>query len=570
MIILAIAPFMMLDFSVSDGGALSDGDTAQWAWGVPKSGPVGSESVWGTNLGGNYLNDTVDWLEIALPDLSKVTQPLLEMTHWYAINPTDNGTLQVFDDGVWYTVEPVYGYPDKTGFIWSSLGWVTDYVDLSGFVAAESFRLVLTADVNTANEGWYVSDIKLYDGEVAPPLIQPITVPIDTQEYESDYLLEILVSDISIIKDVSVTYSVNGGTWQSTLASDQGSDLWAVMIPAQEPGSTIAWYVVASDDNSMSRYPETGEEEFRVYLASPTGLTVPEGRLVSSTLALSWDAPVSPHIASSYTVYQGEELLATDVLEETALLDVLSTIPTEFTVSANYDWGEGDLSDTLAVDLEIPVVTTVSPSEIYVGSSTYVDIYGESLYLTQQSAVVESIPGVNVDQIQVIDVNHIRILISIDEETAVGSCVLTVWGEYGATIREDALTLLPASEAPSVVSVSPASIRQGEDTVILLTTNASLGAKIMFTLPEGLSLENSSVTSTQSAELTISVSAVAAVGEYLLIMDDGERLWPFTIEVLEKIYLQEGGCNTAPEVKYWTWLLVWPLLLLPLRRRRVC
>ena len=66
------------------------------------------------------------------------------------------------------------------------------------------------------------------------------------------------------------------------------------------------------------------------------------------------------------------------------------------------------------------------------------------------------------------------------------------------------------------------------------------------------------------------MGAVAAVGEYLLVMDDGERLWPFTIEVLEKIYVQESGCNTATEVQYWTWLLVWPLLLHPLRRRRVC
>lgn len=569
MIMLAIAPFMMLDFSVSDEGALSDGDTAQWAWGLPKSGPMGSESVWGTNLGGNYLNDTVDWLEITLPDLSKVAQPLLEMTHWYAINPSDNGTLQVFDDGSWSTVEPVYGYPDVTGFLGSSLGWVTDYVDLSGFVAAESFRLVLTTDANTANAGWYVSNINLYDGEVTPPLIQPVTVPTDTQEYESDYLVEMLVSDISIIKDVSVTYSVNGGTWQSALASDQGSSLWAVMIPAQEPDSTITWYVSASDDNSMSRYPETGEEEFRVYLASPTGLTVPDGRLVSATLALSWDAPDSPHPASSYTVYQGQEVLATDVQDETALLDVLSTIPTEFAVSANYDWGEGDLSESLAVDLEVPIITMVSPSEIYVGSSTYVDIYGESLYLTQQSALVESISGVNVDQIQVIDVNHIRVLVSIDEETAVGACGLTVWGEYGATIHEGALTLLSASEAPSIVSVSPSSIRQGEDTVIILTTNASLGSKVVFTLPEGLSVEGSSVTSAQRVELTVSVGAVAAVGEYLLVMDDGQRLWPFTIEVLEKIYVQEGGCNVAPEAQYWTWLLVWPLLL-PLRRRRVC
>jgi hypothetical protein len=438
-------------------------------------------------------------------------------------------------------------------------------------VSAESFRLVLTTDENTANAGWYVSDINLYDGEVAPPEIQPITVPTDTQEYESDHLVEMLVSDISIIKDVSITYSVNGGAWQSALASDQGSSLWAVMIPAQEPDSTIVWYVAASDDNSMSRYPETGEEEFRVYLASPSGLTVPEGRLVSTTLALSWDAPVSPHLASSYTVYQGQEVLATDVQDETALLDVLSTIPTEFAVSANYDWGEGDLSETLAVDLEIPVVTMVVPSEIYVGSSTYVDIYGESLYLTQSSALVEFVPGVNVDQIQVIDVNHIRVLVSIDEDTTVGTCGLTVWGEYGATIREAALTLLPESEAPSIVSVTPSSIRQGEDTVILLTTNASLGSKVVFTLPEGLLLEDSSVTSTQSVELTISVGAVAAVGEYLLVMDDGERLWPFTIEVLEKIYVQEGGCNTAPAVQYWTWLLVWPLLLLHLLRRRwVC
>ena len=565
--VLALMPFLTLDFSASDGGAVSGGDTGQWAWGVPKSGPSSVDNVWGTNLSGNYLNDTVDWLEVALPDVSKYDQPLLELTHWYAINPSDNGTLQVRDGGAWSVLEPVYGYPDVTGFSGGSSDWSVDYFDLSAFTAPDAFRFVLTADQNISGAGWYLSSINMYDGEVVPPQIQPISLPVDTQDYESGHVVEVLVTDISTIVDVSIKYQVNGGAWQDAVGSDQTDGVWQVVIPAQEPDSIISWYLTASDDNSVSRYPEKGEESFRVYLAAPSGLSVPDGRLVSSILPLTWDAPNSPHVVQDYSVYQGGVLIADTLTAESAELAVLADTVPEFVVTAQYDWGEGDASDPLWVELEVPELTIVTPSEIYIGSSTYVDIHGSSLYLTQQGALFEAVTGVVVEQIEVIDVNHMRVLLAVAEETAVGQSDITVWGEYGPIVYQDALGLLPASDAPSVVGVSPASVLQGEEVVFVLTTNAPLGPKVGFTLAEGITLIESSVVTENEVQLQIAIDPVAGVGEYVLVMDDGVRLWPFVIEVREKIYTQSGGCAVLPFGHSWSWLLVFGFGFMWRRRR---
>ena len=105
----AATPLLLLQFSVDDGGGLAAGDTDQWAWGAATVGPTKKAAVWGTVLTGSHLNDSVDWVEFELPDLSKAEEPVAVITQWYNLNSGDYCAIEVLDSGKWVVAIPVFG-----------------------------------------------------------------------------------------------------------------------------------------------------------------------------------------------------------------------------------------------------------------------------------------------------------------------------------------------------------------------------------------------------------------------------------------------------------------------------
>src|SRR4029450_11832638 len=81
---------------------------------------------------------------------------------------------------------------------------------------------------------------------------------------------------------------------------------WSFDFPIVDPGTTIAWSIVARDAmNNETEYPGSGMvERFRVYLAAPNNLSARDGRLVGTSVPLSWDEPDSPHEVVAYRLYR--------------------------------------------------------------------------------------------------------------------------------------------------------------------------------------------------------------------------------------------------------------------------
>ena len=72
----------------ADDGDFVTGEISQWEWGTPNSGPGNAFSgsrVWGTNLSGNYLNNSQD-LIYNIFDIPESGPPvILRFMAWYAL-----------------------------------------------------------------------------------------------------------------------------------------------------------------------------------------------------------------------------------------------------------------------------------------------------------------------------------------------------------------------------------------------------------------------------------------------------------------------------------------------------
>ena len=107
------------------------------------SGPGASldgSACWATVVDGWYLNDTLDHLQLPAVDLSSIERPVLSFWQWYEIDSEDYGVLEVDTGAGWEAVEPIYGYPDTSGFTGSSQAWTACHCDLTGLSDASQVR----------------------------------------------------------------------------------------------------------------------------------------------------------------------------------------------------------------------------------------------------------------------------------------------------------------------------------------------------------------------------------------------------------------------------------------------
>ncbi len=556
-IFLAI-PVLVVDLVASDGGLVDYGSTGQWDWSEPTSGPVGDGPAWGTNPDGLYLHDTVDYLEVQLPDVSTLTQPTLTIEHWYAIEAGDSGTFQIDGGGGFTPIEPIGGYPEPAGIVGSSGGYTIDALDLNGLGGPARMRFAFTADATMADDGWFVQQVVLWDGDVVPPTLDPVVLPADTQELAAPYRIEIDIQDNAVLADARVYYSVDGGPELDVAMVPLGGDTWAADIPVQGPDTLIEWHAEADDGEQIGRYPTVGSENFRVFLAAPTDFAGPlGGRLVADSITLSWMPPISPHPVLGYTVaHEGNTSL---VVVGTEVEVPLAPGDTQrFTVAAEYPAGLGDPSEVLQLDIEVPELIEVSPAGLFQGQQAYVTLTGASLYLLDGRSDLSLGPGIEILDLSVRDVNQLVAQVRIGEGASVGVRDVVVGGTHGDHTFLDRFEVRDGDEAPQIRQISPDTLDQGdEEQVSVVATDSFASHDVSVETDEDLVVTGAVVVDGKTASFGLAANTRSRLGTHTLVLDDGVNLWTVDVEVTEYVVPPQKSCASAPIVPgSAAWLLV--------------
>lgn len=567
--LFAAVPVWVVDLGVTDGGFLSGGDTLQWEWGTPSSGPVTYGALWGTNLEGPYLHDTTDWLQITLPDLSGVETPSLLLDHWYAVRSGDSALLQIDAGSGFTSAIPAGGYPSEGGFVGESLTFVEDTWDLSGLDGSPTVRLVLSADASSADDGWFVRTLSIWDGDIVTPTLSAISMPSDTQDLDGPYFVEVQAVDDRTISTIDLW--IDDGTGAVSIPmSATGLDIYRAEIPQVPLGGSLSYWIEASDGENTARLPSSGAQLFRVFLAAPSDLAaiLPEGRGVASSVALTWEPPDSPHPVLEYEIYR--ELLPDPVAivsAPPATVDLSGGEPLEFYVVARYsdaDGARGDPSETLSLDIEVPELH-LEPEVAYQGDELYLRITGSSLYLLQSEATLDLGSDVEVISLDVRDVSAMTALVRISEDAQTGPTSAVIGTSVGELSFPDRFTVRSGSEAPRIDRITPPSLRQGETRFVEIESTVPFAA-----IPSVATDDDLIVTSTLSVEgdilrFDLAAAPRAHVGPHTLSIDDGERLYTVEIEVEEYKAQVKDGCAHTPPARGWVALAA--LSLLSARRR---
>lgn len=565
----ASEPLASWPLTDSNGGLTTTGDTEQWEYGAVCTGPLGGytgPNAWSTGLDRPYLNDSTDYLQLPSVDLSGSTRPVLSFFHWFEIDSDgDAAWVETWDGAGWSRVEPVYGYSATTGYEGSSNGWHEAYVDLTGLTDAAAVRFVFSTDARIALSGWFIDDLAIVDGDPVPPQITPTTLPTDTEDLTGPYVVEMNIEDD--LGAVSATL-MWGETDEDLGALDMvevSPGLFRGEIPAVAPDTDLSWMVQATDGENTSTWPESGLEEFRVYLAAPSGVEGPEGRVVGTSAPLTWDAPDSTHDVIGYRIYRDGELVAesVDTSEDAPLRGPVDT----FEVSALYDVGEGDRSAPLLLRTSVPEVTLVEPEKAWQGDQVRVTVLGDTLLLTAADADLDLGEGVEVSDVNVVDANCAVFTLQIAEDAVEGPHDGVLWSGDMEVPLPDPFTVLAYADRPALLSITPEQAEQGEQLTVEIDANFSLFSTPLVDLGDGIIVESVQADG-EKIIVNASVSWTAPVGLRDVTVDDGSRVMDGLQFRVRNATTDPGGrCSVTPGPRGLLPLLLAGALLSARRRR---
>ncbi|WP_100333321.1 cell wall-binding repeat-containing protein [Bacillus alkalisoli] len=148
------------DFSTELDGLLLSGD---WQWGKPSGtgAPTqrSGEKLVGTNITGNYSDNSNSFLRLPPLDLRDVDNPTLSFKHWFDIEfIQDYGKVLVTNDlnsGEWMELEHFTGR-ERT---WNDLT-----IDLEPYAGSENpvfVGLLFKSDDRVSHAGWYIDQLKV-------------------------------------------------------------------------------------------------------------------------------------------------------------------------------------------------------------------------------------------------------------------------------------------------------------------------------------------------------------------------------------------------------------------------
>jgi hypothetical protein len=524
---LALSPVQTWGLENDDGGFVSTGDTNQWEWGPVESGPYSSHdgsNAWGTVLDGDYLNDSVDMLTLPPLTLSDLERPVLSFSHWIDIDEEgDIGTIETETAEGWASIDPIYGYPDGSGFRGLSGEWETVYFDLTGIDDLSQLRLRFSSDEIVARSGWFVDDFQVWDGDPTPPLITLLTESSDTEDLTlGPEIIAEIIDDVEVI-DAQLVWQTGEGLSGSEPMAPDGSGVWAGALPAFEPDTTVQWEVRAYDSENQSI---SDSQSYRVYLPPPQEPSLPDYRMIATEFEITWSAPESIHPVVRYRVYRDDSLESeTEALSVT--VDALDS-QDSFTIRALFDTPigdrEGDPTEALQAEVSIPRILSIQPDHAWAGDQVRLEIQGEYLLLSQGDISLDLGSSVEVREVDIQDVDTARFTVAISDDTSAGSLDLTLVSGALQLVQPDAFEILADSDRPTLLSVEPDALEQGDRATICILLNTPLeGADLQLDLGEGVYVESRESQDTRVwADLGIALDA--PVGLHPVLLDDGVRI----------------------------------------------
>jgi len=571
--LFALMPVAVWDFGTDAQGLLAEGDTLQWAWsGAPEEGPGGPS--WGTNPDGQYLHDADDSVVLVLPSLAGLTSPTLLVDHSFDVAMGDQALVEIDDGKGWVSLAPAGGYPHPDGFVGSSGGWVRHAFELAGLGDDLRVRFRLVADDSLADDGWYLQRLELFDGDVSAPTIRPTVVPADNQGVGDAQSFLLQIDDTVAVEQPTLSWftDVDPTVRETAMVrtdgpSGQGGS-YAAEVPGLPADTVVHWFVTASDGTQLARYPAEGEESFRVFLAAPTALDfVTEAPRVATEVSVAWEPPTSPHGVVGYELWHDDELAHTTT-------DTRATVPLDpgraplLSVRADYgELGVGDASVPLFLDLEVPQLTSVSPSEVFAGSTTWIGLSVQGLYLLDGDVEVALGEGVAVETIRVLDTETAQLLVTVDDEAEVGARDLTVAAPHVVADFPDAFVIGDRADAPRILSVDPSSLVQGQEATLTVRASEAFGEPVVAVGDDGLVVTRGPQPDTAdpgTLTLTVAAQRSAPLGQHELLLDDGRQLWTVPVDITEYRVPPAKNCAVgAPGLGPW-----WAALMITLVLRR--
>jgi hypothetical protein len=273
------------DFEGNDGGFTAS-EYGDWEWGVPTSGPNGAHSgqrVWATNLAGQYIDGSNSTLDSDTLSLVNATEATLTFWHWYRIEYSDNtywdgGNVKISTDGgetfqVLYPEggydgvatnpvcplygEPVFGGPPSTGNFWHQ-----ESFDLSAYYnRTVIIRFHFGSDAYVTDLGWYVDDVLLLTPQSQVPLFRWTTDLPTTADTTGPYVVTSEITDDGGITAATLYHRADGGLFTQTPLQLIDGFLYQAEIPGQPYGTTVEYYLSATDNESNTGTDPAGAPE---------------------------------------------------------------------------------------------------------------------------------------------------------------------------------------------------------------------------------------------------------------------------------------------------------------------
>ena len=566
----AATPVWSTDLQADPGGLTSSGDPAQWEWGVVASGPgegLNGSHAWATRLQNVHMNDADDRLTLPDVDLRGTTRPVLVLHHWFDLEPDghDLGYLQYFDGLGWVGLSSLQGTDSFTG---TSPGWQSDYFDLTGVDSLSQVRLRFEADATVARDGWYIGGIEVLDGDPMPPTIAVVDSPTDTQDLSGPYPIAVSASDDLGIERVYIEWytGVSTGTTPDLTLGEDG--YWTGSLPGAAPGTTYVWWAMATDAAGNEAYARG--PSFRVYLPAPTELTAPEGRVVSPTVELSWTAPESLWPILSHQVRRNGLIVA--VTNTTSVAAPVEGPDDRFTVAATFQTSlgavEGDESEAVRVDAHPPTITRLSPAGGWPGDQLRVELEGRYLLLTSDEVSLELGPGVEVLDLEVIDVDRLRAFVEILPSATPGVHDVIVRTMDQDIVASGAFEVRSGDSRPRVVDITPARLVQGSHSTLSLRANVALDPSAPVDLGAGVVVQSVVSEGERGLRLQVAVANDAPTGARPVEADIGTRILTSRDDLLRVVPPQPSPqtlCGVASASPGLLWM---GLLLFGLARRQ--
>ena len=556
------------DLQADDGGLVPSGDPDQWAWGTIEAGPeegFAGPNGWATRLAQVHMNHADDRLTLPTRSLSDTTQPVLVLTHWHDLEPGDDdyGVVEFHDGITWSPVAPLDG---PEAFDGESEGWRTDYFPLDRVADLSDVRLRFFADGAVARDGWVVGAVELVDGDPVPPRVSIHTAPTDTQDIPGPYPVEAHATDDVAVTDVRLVWYAGASERAEAPMNEAEPGVFTGGLPGADPGTSIVWWVEARD--AAENVGIATGPTFRVYLPAPTHLQAPDGRIVDTTVPLTWTPPDTPWDITDYIVYRGGEPVASTPAPP---IDApVASAHDVFTVSARFDtssgYFEGDQSDPVDVTAYPPTILRVAPAAAWPGDTLHIEVQGRYLLLEDGAVSLDLGSGLTVDQLEVIDVDTIEARVQVADSASPGPRTVAIDTDHHTVTAHGAFDVRTDSTRPVIRATNPAFLVRGERERLLVRTNVALPDDPRLDLGPGIVIEDAVRLDDTIARFTVSVASDAVLGDRTPELDIGTRLLSGpTVDIRAPQPAPETLCAATPRTSF-GWLSL-PALLALFRRR---